>query len=113
MAAVAFDTLEYAQQLEAAGMPRAQAEVVAKGLSTMFVHNFDALVTKDYLDTRFNEFETRIESRMDMRFAEVDLRFERLESCLNARMGRIEITQAMILAALVVPVLQALLTWWG
>ncbi len=109
MAAVAFDILEYAQQLEAAGMPRAQAEVVAKGLSAMFVHNVDALVTKDYLDTRFSEFETRIEARMDRRFAAVDLRFERLES----RMGRIEITQAIILAALVIPVLQALLTWWG
>ena len=46
MAVVAFDPLEYAQQLEAAGMPRAQAEVVAKGLTTMFIHNFDALVTK-------------------------------------------------------------------
>ena len=33
MAAVAFDPLEYAQQLEAAGMSRAQAEVVAKGLN--------------------------------------------------------------------------------
>lgn len=113
MAAVAFDTLEYAQQLEAAGMPRAQAEVVAKGLSAMFVHNFDALVTKDYLDTRFAEFETRIESRMDRRFAQVDLRFERLESRMNTRMTRIEITQAIILAALVIPVLQALLVWWG
>ena len=53
MAAVAFDSLQYATQLEAAGMPRKQAEVVAKGLTTMFVHNFDSLVTRDYLDTRF------------------------------------------------------------
>jgi len=48
MAAVAFDSLEYAHQLEAAGMPRKQAEVVAKGLTTMFIHNFESLVTKDY-----------------------------------------------------------------
>ena len=52
--AVAFDSLEYAHQLEAAGMPRAQAEVVAQGLTSMFVHNFDSLVTKDYLDARFS-----------------------------------------------------------
>lgn len=39
MAAVAFDSLEYAHQLEAAGMPRAQAEVIAQGLRSMFVHN--------------------------------------------------------------------------
>ena len=40
MSAVAFDSLEYAHQLEAAGMLRAQAEVVAKGLTSMFIHNF-------------------------------------------------------------------------
>ena len=47
MAAVAFDSLQYAHQLEAAGMPRAQAEVIAQGLTAMFMHNFDSLVTKD------------------------------------------------------------------
>ena len=91
MAAVSFDPLEYAEQLETAGMPRAQAQVVAKGLTTMFIHNFDELVTKDYLDTRFSEFESKMdlrfaesESRMDLRFAEsesrMDLRFSESES---------------------------------
>ena len=47
MSAVAFDSLEYAHQLEATGMPREQAEVVAKGLTTMFIHNFESLVTRD------------------------------------------------------------------
>ena len=70
MAAIAFDSLQYANQLEAAGMPREQAEVVAKGLTAMFIHNFDSLVTKDYLDTRFSEMGVRI----DKRFA--DLRLE-------------------------------------
>ena len=64
MAAIAFDPLEYAQQLEAAGMPRAQAEVVAKGLTAMFIHNFKSLVTTDYLDTRFCEFEARVDLRL-------------------------------------------------
>ncbi len=109
MAVVAFDPLEYAQQLEAAGMPRDQAVVVAKGLCSMFVHNFDALVTKDYLDARFEAHEARVEANMDRRFAEVDLRFERLE----ARMNRSDIVLGLILAALVIPVVQTLLTWWG
>ena len=116
MAVVAFDPLEYAQQLEAAGMPRDQAVVVAKGLCSMFVHNFDALVTKDYLDARFEAHEARIEANMDRRFGRVDtrlsdvyLRFERVE----ARLGRMELIQALTLAALVIPVAQALLTWWG
>jgi hypothetical protein len=96
MAAVAFDPLEYAQQLEAAGMPRAQAEVVAKGLTAMFIHNFDALVTKDYLDTRFSELEARI----DLRFADMETRFARV----NVMLG-------VILAALAIPVLQTVLLW--
>ena len=66
MAAVAFDSLEYAHQLEAAG-PHAQAEVIAQGLTSMFVHNFDSLVTKDYLDARFAESNTRFE-RMEGKF---------------------------------------------
>jgi hypothetical protein len=35
MAAVAFDSLEYAHQLEAPGMPREQDEVVAKDMSVV------------------------------------------------------------------------------
>ena len=101
MAAVSFDPLEYAEQLEAAGMPRAQAQVVAKGLTTMFIHNFDALVTKDYLDTRFSEFESKMdlrfaesESRIDARFAEsesrIDLRFAEYESRTDLRFAESE-----------------------
>ena len=67
MAAVAFDSLHYAHQLEAAGMPREQAEVVAQGLTAMLVHNFDTLVTKDYLDTRFSEQSVK----MDLLAAEI------------------------------------------
>ena len=94
MAAVAFDPLEYAQQLEAAGMPRAQAEVVAKGLTAMFIHNFDSLVTKDYLDVRLSEFETRLlsmvdkhlngfDNRVDLRFNVVEERFNKVEKRFN------------------------------
>jgi hypothetical protein len=125
MAAIAFDPLEYAQQLEAAGMPRAQAEVVAKGLTAMFIHNFDALVTKDYLDTRFSEFEARVdlrfakfESRIDQRFADVDLRFGNLESRMDlrfagmeTRFARVNVLLVVILTALAIPVLQTLLLW--
>ena len=60
MAAILMNSTEFAQQMEEAGIPRAQADVIAKGLATMVVHNFDALVTKDYLDVRFGEFEARI-----------------------------------------------------
>jgi hypothetical protein len=116
MSAVAFDSLEYAHQLEAAGMPREQAEVVAKGVTRMFIHNFDSLVTRDYLDTRFTEFETRIEAKMDRRFAEmagdidrrfaaVDLRFERVEGKFNL----VYWMQGLTLACVVVPLIRSFL----
>jgi hypothetical protein len=72
MAAIAFDPLGYTRELEASGVPRHQAEVHAKAMTATFLHNFDSLVTRDYLDTRFTEFETRITSVMDRRFVGVD-----------------------------------------
>ena len=88
MSAVAFDSLEYAHQLEAAGMPRAQAEVVAKGLTSMFIHNFEALLTKDYLDARF---------------AESDLK-------MDTRFTRVQVIAGVILVAVAIPLLQS---FWG
>ena len=85
MAAIAFDPLEYTHQLEASGVSREQAEVHAKAMTAMFLHNFDALVTKDYLESRFSEFETRVEAMMDRRFMAVDKRFVELETNLDKR----------------------------
>jgi len=124
MAVVSFDPLEYAEQLEAAGMPRAQAQVVAKGLTTMFIHNFDELVTKDYLDTRFSEFESKMdlrfaesESRIDLRFAEseshTNLRFAELESKMDVGFARVNIILGILLVAIAIPMLQTLLTWFS
>jgi hypothetical protein len=90
MAAIALDPMEFMQQLEASGMPRSQAEAVAKGYTAMIVHNLDALVTKDYLDSRFAEFE----SKMGLRFAEAenrtDGRFKDLESRIDLRIADFE-----------------------
>ena len=83
-------------------MPRAQAQVVAKGLTTMFIHNFDQLVTKDYLDTRFSEFESRI-----------DLRVSKLESKMDVRFARVNVILGILLVGIIIPNLQAVLTWVG
>jgi hypothetical protein len=94
MAAVAFDPLGYTHDLEATGVPREQAEVHAKAMTAMFLHNFDALVTTDYLDTRFTEFETRIEANMDKRFnameASVDQRFSAMETSVDQRFSSVD-----------------------
>ena len=118
MAAVAFDPLEYTHQLEASGVPREQAEVHAKAMTAMFLHNFDALVTKDYLDSRFNEFETRVEAKMDKRFAQVDVRFAQLETKMELRFAqsdaktgtsfaRLQVIAGVILVAVAIPLLQS------
>ena len=86
-------------------MPREQAEVVAKGVTRMFIHNFDTLVTRDYLDTRFTEFETRIEAKMDRRFAAVDVRFERMQGRFNL----VYWMQGLTLACVVVPLIRSFL----
>ena len=91
MAAIAFDPLEYTHELEASGVPREQAEVHAKAMTARFIHNFDALVTRDYLDTRFTEFETRIEATMDRRFGEVDKRFTEMEANMGRRFGEVDV----------------------
>ena len=143
MAAIVLTPTGFAEQLQEAGMPPAQAKVVAEGLAAMYVQHFDALVTKDYLDTRFAEFESRIGRELDRSFAEVDqrfaevnqrfgevdhrfaaqdarfeLRFNELESRMQlgfaemgTRFARVNVMLAVILAALAVPVLQAVLVW--
>ena len=118
MAVVAFDPLEYAEQLEAAGIPRAQAQVIAKGLTSMFVHNFDALVTKDYLDTRFSEFEHKMErrfieteSRGELRFTEIESRIVGMESKMDVSFARVNVILGILLAAIAIPTIQTLLTW--
>jgi len=74
-------------------------------MTAMFLHNFDALVTKDYLDSRFNEFETRVEAKMDKRFAGIDLRLERMEGKFNL----IYWMQGLVVACVVIPLIRGFL----
>ena len=111
MAAIAFDPLEYARALESSGVPRAQAEVHAKVMTQMFVHNMDALVTKDYLDTRFAEFESRIGRELDQRFTDMEARFDARFAAVDVRFARSNVMLGIILVAVAVPMLQTLLGW--
>ena len=94
MAAIAFDTLAYVRRIVAAGVPREQAEAQADAMKEAFVHNIDALVTRDYLDTRFTEFETRVEANMDRRFTameiNVDKRFTALEIKVDKQFAEVD-----------------------
>ena len=122
LAAIAFDALEYTHQLVASGVPREQAEVYAKAMTAMFLHNFDALVTKDYLDARSATSETRMEAVIDKRFAEVeatvDNRCFNIESKINQRLNqmnvhfaRVNLLLGIVLVAAAIPAFQTMLVW--
>ena len=100
MAAIAFDTLAYVRRVVAGGVPREQAEAQADAMQEAFVHNIDALVTRDYLDTRFTEFETRVEANMDKRFsameARVDQRFSSVDQQFLGLESRMDVQFAAI-----------------
>ena len=98
MAAIAFDPLEYTHQLEASGVSREQAEVHAKAMTAMFLHNFDALVTKDYLDTRFSE---------------QALKMELLAAQIDGKLGKLYVMFGVVMAGLSIPIIQPLITWLG
>ncbi|RLA18581.1 MAG: hypothetical protein DRQ56_07215 [Gammaproteobacteria bacterium] len=118
MAAIAFDPMEYSRLLEGAGVPRDQAEVHARAMTTAFLHNVDALVTKDYLDVRFTEFETRIEASIDRRFAGLDGRFADIDgrfagidvrfARIDGQFGRVYVMLGVIMVAVAIPALQSL-----
>jgi hypothetical protein len=111
MSAVAFDSLEYAHQLEAAGMPREQAEVVAKGLTTMFIHNFDSLVTKDYLETRLGTTDAAIHAR----FADFRLEMHREFEQVHREAGDLRSTlelHSWMLAVLMAGIFTLLVQNW-
>jgi hypothetical protein len=52
MAELVYDPLELTRQLEATGVPRDQAEVHAKFMTTQYLHMVESLATRDYLDAR-------------------------------------------------------------
>ena len=73
MAAVNFDTLKYVQQLTDAGVARSVAEIHAMTMEQAMGFYVNNLVTKDYLDARFDAFEAKFEKR----FGEQDMKFEK------------------------------------
>jgi hypothetical protein len=84
VATVNFDTLKYVQQLTDAGVARSVAEIHAMTMEQAMGFYVNNLVTKDYLDARFDAFEAKFDKRFgeqdakfEKRFAEQDLRIEK------------------------------------
>ncbi len=71
MAEIAFDTLEYARSLKAAGVPEEQAEVHASAMGKAFGYYVGELVTKDYLDATLDARFAKQDARLEAQFAEI------------------------------------------
>ena len=111
MAALRFDTLDYARKLERAGVPREHAALQAKALGQALAQTdsidadigrldrrFDQVDARfDHVDARFKEVDARFKEvdarfdQVDARFKQVDARFEHLESKLGARIDALDV----------------------
>jgi len=86
MTAVTFDTLKYANTLEAVGVPRAQAEAQAGVLSEALEVNLKDLATKVDL--------TQLEQRIDAKLA-------LLEQRMTIKLGGMLVVAVGVIAALI------------
>lgn len=113
MAITTFDTHKFVRRLEEAGMPLKLAEVQAEVLSEAFNVNLDSLVTKDYLAARFAEQKAYIDTRFADEFSAQNTRWEyrfaRLESKVDSNHRVFIWTQAIIIAAVILPLLERLM----
>ena len=109
MAISTFDTLKFVRRLEAAGVPASQAEVQAEVLTEAFNVNLDALVTKDFLAARFAEQNASIDIRFAEQNASIDTRFAEQNAKIDGNHRIFVLTQAIIMAAVILPYLERLL----
>jgi tetrahydromethanopterin S-methyltransferase subunit G len=106
------DTLDYAKKLEAAGVPKAQAELQASALndalassaaSSSDLSNLEQAIDGRFaslqakIDARFQQVDARFDNvdarfdNVDARFDHVDLKLAHLESRVEASIGSVEL----------------------
>ncbi|MDL2356659.1 MAG: hypothetical protein QFF03_15510 [Pseudomonadota bacterium] len=89
-----FNAIDYAQQLEAVGVPQGQADVHAKMLSlaltSCVASRADLRALDDSLSTRMELYEERIAAKMAQTEAKISARMDQLEAKMELRFARIE-----------------------
>ena len=126
MAALNFDTLKYVQQLTDAGVARSVAEIHAMTMEQAMGFYVNNLVTKDYLDARFDVSDAKVERRLseqdtkfekrfleqdlklEQRFAEQDAKFEQRFNKAESDMRVLKWGQALVVATVLLPQLAKL-----
>ncbi len=102
MGITTFDTYKFVRRLEAAGVPIKQAEVQAEVLTEAFNVNLESLVTKEFLASRFAEHFADLKTDNNSRFA-------RLEAKVDGNFRIFIWSQAIIMAAVILPYLERLM----
>ena len=89
-----FNAIDYAQQLEAPGVPLAQAEVHARTLSLALTNcaasRADLHALDERITTRMDLFEQRITAKMDKLVAEMSARMDNFEARMVLRFEKME-----------------------
>ena len=126
MAALNFDTLKYVKQLTDAGVARSVAEIHAMTMEQAMGFYVNNLVTRDYLDARFDVSDAKVERRLseqdtkfekrfseqdlklEQRFAEQDAKFEQRFNKAESDMRVLKWGQALVVATVLLPQLAKL-----
>lgn len=89
-----FNAIDYAQQLEAAGVPQSQADVHAKMLSLAVTNcaasRADLMALGDILSTGMTALEGRSTTRMELFEERITTRMDKFEADMSARMNKFE-----------------------
>ena len=99
MTTVTFDTLKYANTLEAVGVPRAQAEAQAGVLSEALEVNLKELATKGDIAVLRQEIATKADLRELEMATKADLR--ELELRMTIKLGGMLVVAVGVIAALI------------
>lgn len=97
MAAIAFDTLKFANRLKQAGVPPQQAEAEAAAFAEVLEISFKELVTKEDLRLTKEELrrdlkdlEMRMEAKIDQLEAKFNIKIDKLEVKFDTRIDKLE-----------------------
>ena len=89
-AASHLDTLDYAKKLEAAGVPKAQAELQATALNDALAGAVASRSDLSNLAQRIDGNFASLQAKMDGRFQDVDGRFDAMLGNVNARFRSVD-----------------------
>ena len=89
-AASPLDTLDYAKKLEAAGVPKAQAELQASALNAALAGSVASRSDLSTLAQRIDANFASLQAKIDARFQEVDGRFDNVDARFDALLGNVD-----------------------